>query len=323
MPFFQLLGYDVFNPLEFKPEFTADVGIKKGEKVDYAIYLNDQLCILIEAKGVNDNLSSHGGQLFRYFSTTKARFGILTNGTIYKFYTDLDVSNKMDEKPFLEFDLLNIKENLVPELKKFTRVAFDEEIIYNTASELKYSYEIKKYIEQQLKDPADEFAIHIIKTFYESRVTQPVVEKFKPLIKKTINQYISELMNDKISNALKIEKEENNDPEPDASKEEDSEEPENGIETTEEEIEALYIVKGILSEIIQPSRLSIKDTMNYCSIILDEKVTRWVCRVRFSERKKTIIFPGKDGDDRTEISSVEDIYKHKTKIAEIAKLLDN
>ena len=37
MPFFSLLGYDIFNPLEFVPEFTADVGIKKGEKVDYAI----------------------------------------------------------------------------------------------------------------------------------------------------------------------------------------------------------------------------------------------------------------------------------------------
>lgn len=34
MPFFQALGYDVFNPLEFVPEYTADVGIKKGEKVD-------------------------------------------------------------------------------------------------------------------------------------------------------------------------------------------------------------------------------------------------------------------------------------------------
>ena len=35
MPFFQLLGCDIFNPMEFVPEFTADVGVKKGEKVDY------------------------------------------------------------------------------------------------------------------------------------------------------------------------------------------------------------------------------------------------------------------------------------------------
>ena len=37
MPFLNALGYDVFNPEIVVPEFTADVGIKKGEKVDYAI----------------------------------------------------------------------------------------------------------------------------------------------------------------------------------------------------------------------------------------------------------------------------------------------
>ena len=33
IPFFQILGYDVFNPSEFVPEFTANVGTKKSEKV--------------------------------------------------------------------------------------------------------------------------------------------------------------------------------------------------------------------------------------------------------------------------------------------------
>ena len=40
MPFIStVLGYDVFDPLEVVPEFTADVGIKRGEKIDYAIEL--------------------------------------------------------------------------------------------------------------------------------------------------------------------------------------------------------------------------------------------------------------------------------------------
>lgn len=95
MPFFSLLGYDVFDPHEFIPEFTADVGIKKGEKVDYAITKDGKPIILIEAKWCGDNLEKHGSQLFRYFGTTSAKFGILTNGIIYKFYTDLDESNKM------------------------------------------------------------------------------------------------------------------------------------------------------------------------------------------------------------------------------------
>ena len=37
MPFLQCLGYDVFNPLEVVPEFIADIGIKKGEKIDFSI----------------------------------------------------------------------------------------------------------------------------------------------------------------------------------------------------------------------------------------------------------------------------------------------
>ena len=96
VPFFQLLGYDVFNPAEFCPEYTADVGIKKGEKVDYAIIVNDEPSILIECKWCGDSLDKHGSQLFRYFGTSPAKFGILTNGVLYRFYTDLDESNKMD-----------------------------------------------------------------------------------------------------------------------------------------------------------------------------------------------------------------------------------
>lgn len=109
MPFFSLLGYDVFDPSEFLPEFTADVGIKKGEKVDYAILQDGKPVIIIEAKSVQRNLEKHDSQLFRYFATTSAKFAILTNGIRYRFFTDLDNSNKMDELPFLDFNLLHLR----------------------------------------------------------------------------------------------------------------------------------------------------------------------------------------------------------------------
>ena len=116
MPFFQILGYDVFNPDEFTPEYVADVGIKKGEKVDYAIILNETVTILIEAKSINENLKKHDSQLFRYFGTTTAKFAILTNGCEYKFYTDLDELNKMDSTPFLNINLLELKDTDIIEL---------------------------------------------------------------------------------------------------------------------------------------------------------------------------------------------------------------
>ena len=106
MPFIQALGYDVFSPAEVTPEFTADVGSRKGEKVDYAIKVGGQVNILVECKPANVALNiNHASQLFRYFSVTDARLAILTNGVVYQFYSDIERPNKMDEKPFFEFQV--------------------------------------------------------------------------------------------------------------------------------------------------------------------------------------------------------------------------
>ncbi len=86
MPFIAALGYDVFNPKEVVPEFTADVGTKKGEKVDYAIMRDGETIILIECKKANGDLSQENmSQLHRYFTVTKARITILTNGIHYRY----------------------------------------------------------------------------------------------------------------------------------------------------------------------------------------------------------------------------------------------
>ena len=138
MPFIKALGYDVFDPLEVVPEYVADIGIKKGEKVDYAILKDGHPTILVECKHWGENLDVHNSQLFRYFHTTKAKFGLLSNGIVYRFYTDLVEKNKMDEKPFLEFNVTDIKDNQIEELKKFHKSYFDVDNIVNTASELKY-----------------------------------------------------------------------------------------------------------------------------------------------------------------------------------------
>src|SRR5256885_13341623 len=91
MPFISALGYDVFDPAEVVPEFTADVGVKRGEKVDYAIFKNGQVQILMECKRIGDPLDlRYASQLFRYFSVTTARVAILTNGQEYNVYTDID-----------------------------------------------------------------------------------------------------------------------------------------------------------------------------------------------------------------------------------------
>lgn len=173
MPFFSIMGYDVFNPLEFTPEYTADVGIKKGEKVDYAIMRDGNPMILIEAKWIGEPLEKHDSQLFRYFGTTTAKFGILTNGIIYKFYTDLEEPNKMDEVPFLEINILDLKETQIPELKKFHKSVFDVEEIVNVASELKYSNEFKQFFAAELQNPSDELIKHFLNLIYKG-ILKPI-----------------------------------------------------------------------------------------------------------------------------------------------------
>ncbi|MDN6002418.1 MAG: type I restriction enzyme HsdR N-terminal domain-containing protein, partial [Enterococcus sp.] len=203
MPFFAALGYDLFNPTEFVPEFTADVGIKKGEKVDYAIVLESKPTILVEAKSINEQLTKHDSQLFRYFGTTESKFGILTNGQEYKFFTDLDEPNKMDLSPFLTVDITKIKDNQIPELAKFHKDNFDVDKITSSAAELKYLNSLKEYLSSELDAPSEEFIKFLLNEIYDGMKTKQILEKFKPIIKKGLNQFISERVNDKLSAALK------------------------------------------------------------------------------------------------------------------------
>lgn len=153
MPFLQILGYDVFNPMEVMPEFTCDIGTKRGEKIDYAIFKDDQPIILIEAKHWAQDLNLHDNQLLRYFHVSNAKFGILTNGILYRFYTDLEKPNKMDEKPFLELNLSDLRNSQIEELKKFHKTNFDLNNILSSANELKYTGELKSIISREFANP--------------------------------------------------------------------------------------------------------------------------------------------------------------------------
>ncbi len=318
MPFFSLLGYDVFNPEEFMPEFTADVGIKKGEKVDYAILSNGEPVILIEAKWVKEELHKHDSQLFRYFGTSKAKFAILTNGIIYKFYTDLEEPNKMDEKPFLEINILDIKETQVNELKKFKKSAFDIEQIMNTASQLKYSNEFKNIFAKDLQNPSDDLVRYFLSGAYSGQKTSNVIEKFKPLVKSALNQFVTEMMNDKIKTAL------GNDADVNSVKDtnilesveiEKSEERVPKIFTTEEELEAYFIIKNILKDIVPIQDIYYKDNERYMAILYKNKTTKWICRLYFNGSKKYLTVPSDiKREERIDINDVYDIYNKKEEL---------
>lgn len=302
MPFFSMLGYDVFDPQEFVPEYTADVGIKKGEKVDYAILKDGKPCILIEAKSISENLDKHNSQLFRYFGTTEAKFAILTNGIRYKFYTDLEQPNKMDAKPFLDVNILDIKENQVTELKKFSKSSFDVEKIFDTASNLKYSTQFKTIFANELQNPSDSFVSLFVSAVYDGKKTQSVIEKFRPILKASLNQYITENMNEKIKSALNAQEE------PDETEEiEEDIKPKRNIVTTQDELEAYFIVKNILKDIVDIDDITFKDNESYMAILYKNKTTKWICRLYFKTSTKYITIP--DADKKEMRISLNDLYE--------------
>ena len=315
MPFFQLLGYDVFNPLEFSPEFTADVGIKKGEKVDYAILEENEPVILIECKSVNEKLDNHDSQLFRYFGTTSSKFGILTNGIEYKFYTDLDEQNKMDSSPFLQFNLCELKDNHIVEIFKFTKENFEVSKISKTAYELKYVNALKDYLNQQWTEPSEDFIKYLLNEIYDGVKTKQVIERFTPIIKKTFRIFITDQVNNKLSAALNTSVNTKHD---EVEEEIDGEITENAIITTPEELESYAITKVLLNDVVDTNRIFYRDNQSYFNILLDDSIRKWIIRVYMNRSKKYIEL--NDGSKtRIEITEPMDITKVKNELIEVVK----
>lgn len=312
MPFIHnVLGYDVFDPSEVTPEFVCDVGTKKGEKIDYAIMKNNDVQILIECKKIGEPLNiNHASQLFRYFHVTNARISILTNGQNYKFFTDLDAPNKMDEKPFLEVDLLDVDENIIPELKKLTKSSFDLESIINAAGELKYVSQIKKILHSQLNNPEDDFVKFFASRVYDGILTQKVRESFLNLTKKAASQYINDQVNERLKSAITgitpaiIETSNES-----SHIEEDEHKDESDVVTTLEELEGYHIVKAITRAVLEASRITHRDTKSYFGVLVDDNNRKPLCRLHFNRTQKYIgLFDIEKNETRHPITTVDDIY---------------
>ena len=317
MPFIStVLGYDVFDPAEVIPEFTADVGTKKGEKIDYAIAHNGQVQVLIEVKKISEPLRiEHASQLYRYFAVTNARIAILTNGEAYEFYTDLDAPNRMDSKPFLVLDLSDIDDTLLPELAKLTKESFDLDSVISAAGELKYIGQLKRILAAQFKQPEDEWVRFLTTRVYDGSFTQRVRDQFLPLVTKATRQFLNEQVNDRLKSALGG---------PDSFVSVSSEVPaepaaadiqpstdNDDVVTTEEELEGYRIVRAIVCGTVPASRIIARDTKTYFGILLDDNNRKPIARLWFNRSKKYLgVFDENKVETRIPLTATEDIYRH-------------
>ncbi len=209
MPFISLLGYDVFNPHEVIPEFTADVGTKKGEKVDYAVLKDGEPIILVEAKRLNVKLQkAQHNQLYRYFSTTHSRIAILTNGVECKIYSDLNTPNIMDDEPFLSFNLITDDIELyIHSLEKLTKENFNIKTITENAIYLKYAKVVEKTFLEDLQSPSDE----LVKYFLSrpdikpsGKITQKMIDNHRDVTKETLQRLMGAVIQTTTTTATSV-----------------------------------------------------------------------------------------------------------------------
>ncbi|MBE6210150.1 MAG: restriction endonuclease [Rikenellaceae bacterium] len=318
MPFINALGYDVYDPLQVTPESVCDYGTKKNEKIDYTINIDGQPIMIIECKHWAQDLNKHQAQLFRYYQVSPAKFGVLTNGIVYKFFSDLEVPNKMDDKPFFEVNLLELRESHIEKLREFSREKYDVNTILNSATELKYVNALRTLINTLAGSPTDDYVRFLTKQVYDGSVTAKVIEEFRPMIVRAHNQIIAENVNIRLKSAFAPEVPS---VEPSATEQQNpKEEVDSKIITTEEEIQGYYIVRAILASILDIERVVMRDAQSYCAIICDNNNRRPLCRLHFNAKQKYIeIFDANKVGKREPIQQVSDIYKFANAIIETAK----
>lgn len=322
MPFIQILGYNVFDPLEVTPELVANVGTKKGEKVDYAILRDGKPIMLFECKKSGEDLSiNHAGQLFRYFHVTAARFGVLTNGLVYRFFTDLEQTNKMDEKPFFEFNILEFKERDVDELKKFAKSAFDLDTILTTANELKYTRAIQTRLAEWMLNPSEDFVRLASSDLLGSkRFTPAIRDQFTLITKRAFEQLLGEKINERLKGAMAPESVSVADPPaaatsilPDSPL---SSPAEPTVETLSEELEGFHTVRAILRGLVPTKRVVMRDAQTYCAVLLDDNNRKPICRLRFNnaQKLKLGVFNAQKEEEQFSLETADDIYNYAERL---------
>ena len=264
------------------------------------------------------------------FSTTSAKFAILTNGIRYRFYTDLEEANLMDSLPFLDIDLLHLRDAQIEELKKFKKENFSVARIFDAASVLKYAGKFKETLSEQFENPSDEFVRFFLQDVYDGRMTHSVVEKFRPILKASMQEFISETMNDKIKSALSTANAAPVAPAAPASKapapvpasapaeEESAPVVESAPEPTEEEMNAYYELQNLLKDDVSLDSITYKKTDSYFAILYQNNTRKWLCRLVLSDNQKLVYLPDSDKNPtRRQVANIYELASYRRYITSV------
>lgn len=323
LPFLQMLGYDVFNATQVIPEYVADWAEKKGEKVDYTIKVGNKTVMLIECKQVNDPLDvSKENQLANYFHHLQdCNVGVLTNGIVYKFYTDLNAENIMDSEPFFVFDFTSYKEWQIKRLEMFSleNITKTDEI-NNDIIKTRNFVAVTRFLKKEMSEPSDELIKLAIKQMpFIKKASEPIIEEFKDHFKKAHLQNQQDYFDAQISRLKEAQQAEQE------QKPVDSAPAKPTFITSIEELQALAVIKSMLWNIVPAEKICLRDAENHCDI--SYATTGWprIVRLYFNDPNMLqITFPTHPDYiklGKIDIKTVEKLNEHSEKIISTAKLI--
>jgi hypothetical protein len=341
VPLLQVLGYDVFDPREVRPEYVADFAVKKAgqfEKIDYAIYINDAPAIFVECKPIRAPLEDHSGQLSRYFNATPSvRVAMITDGARLRVFTDLQQPNIMDAQPWLDIDLLAIKPAELEALRRFRKTDFSSSDITALAEEMVYYNKMLAFIGTQLREPSDSFVRYVAgEVMAGLRITAKFVERLTPILRKAIQSAIVENVARSFERPAEvIPAEIEAAPAPArASSEAGSADMVSrpNVVTTAEELESFDLISKWIGEVYPQSRIGYRDSKSYFTIHQDN-LRKWFVRLLLDRKPMCIalrhikpdeakrLAPGIDvsdgsafGDSRLILPSLSDLQKTRAAV---------
>lgn len=291
LPFFQMLGFDIYNPSVLRPEYKAGFASNK-EKIDYAIFQNDVPALFIEAKAYGEKLENYDAQLAKYFnSTTNLKLAVITDGVRYKFFTDLKEPNIIDIDPFLEFDFESIGTEEIEILKRFQADKFNAQELVNHAENLVYLRALKKKVRAIFREPSDDFVRFMAGDVFPKKITANALERLTPLVKQALSSVLVEMVSMGLSQ--EISKPEDTSIPTEVTEvvapTSDAESKESKVVTTEEELAGFNLIYQLITEGSgEDQKVTYKDTASYFGIHV-EKRTQWFARLHFNGNQKFVV----------------------------------
>ncbi len=181
VPFFKILGWDVYNPGEFMAGFPVESPHGKTLTADFAVMRNEVPVIIVQTYFGTEEPAEEQAMLAALFRLVPGdKVAVLTNGVDWKFFADGGEPGVMDPAPYLTLNLgeKTRAEDLAP-LDAYHKEVFDLAAILSPLRLTIYEKKIADYfVAQRTPATADrELLDFIIRRIYEGEPSPQAREK--------------------------------------------------------------------------------------------------------------------------------------------------